>query len=255
MPTRLIIVEPVLYDALKAAGLSAYDDFLCCEQGRLVHETGTTKTRHITFPVDGETEEFFLKAYRYEPPAWLTLDKARREALNYVTLRNRCGVKVPDVIAFGSRRRFGRLIDAFILTRAIPHAIPLDRIAAADALLRRYLLDCTSSMVSRMHTAGFCHIDLQWRNLLVSNKGSQTPEVYVIDSARGGLRQWSVRREQGRLRDLSSLYKEAQRSMTSREQLRWLRAYFGIKHFAPVHRAVIHAIRYDRALKDNEKQE
>jgi hypothetical protein len=252
MPTHLNIVESVLYDALKAAGLSAYNDFLCCEQGRLVHETGTTRTRHITFPVYGETEEFFLKAYRYEPPAWLTLDKARREALNYVTLRDRCGVKVPDVIAFGSRRRFGRLVDAFILTRAIPHAIPLDRVAAADALLRRHLLDCTSSMVSRMHAAGFCHIDLQWRNLLVSNNGSQTPDVFVIDSARGRLRGWPVRREQGRLRDLSSLYKEAQRRLTPREQLRWLRAYLGVMRFAHEHRALIRTILYDRAAKDHE---
>jgi len=261
MPTRLTIVETAIQDTLMAAGLASYDDFLNRRLGQIVHETGTTQTRRITLGHSGRPEYLYLKSYQYQRPAWLTHDKARREASNYAILRERSEVNVPDVIAFGSRRRFGRIVDAFILTRAVPHAVPLGRLAAtlwpepraaANDNLRRHLLAYTSTMVARMHAAGFCHIDLQWRNLLVSDDGSDAPDVYVIDSARGGLRKWSVRREQGRLRDLSSLYKEAQRRMTPREQLRWLRDYLGVPRFAFEHRALIRTILYDRAIKDHE---
>ncbi len=263
MSIRLTIVETSLHDTLVAAGLATYHEFLACTQGEVVHESSTTRTRRIVLNPAGRAESFYLKAYRYGGRSWPARDKAAREALNYAVLRDRCDVRVPDVIAFGSRRRFGCLIDGFILTRAVPHGMSLDRLAAAlwpkpPAIatngLRRHLLNYTSAMVRRMHAAGYCHIDLQWRNLLVSDDGSDAPEVYAIDSSRGGIRRWALRREQGRLRDLSSLYKEARHRLTIREQIRWLRDYLGVTRFEPQHRALLQTILYDRAIKDHEAQ-
>lgn len=261
MPTRFIIVETSMRQTLATAGLAAYADVLDCRLGQIVHESGTTQTRRIKIDGPDRQETLFLKTYRYRPPAWCTRDKPTREASNYAVLRDRCRANVPDVIAFGSRRRFGRLCDAFILTRAVPRAVALDQLAeslwpepraAVDDPLRRHLLADTSAMVARMHAAGFCHIDLQWRNLLVSDDDTDAPNVYVIDSSRGSLRRWAVRHEHGRLRDLSSLYKDARRRMTPREQLRWLRTYFGVMRFESQHRALIQTIRYDRTIKDHE---
>lgn len=261
MSTRLTIVEPSLHEALVAAGFTNYRAFVGSAQGEVVHESGTTRTRRIVLNQASRADSFYLKVYRRGGRTWPARDKARREAMNYAVLRDRCDVRVPEVIAFGSRRRFGRLMDGFILTRAVPKGLSLDRLAAAlwptppatptDGL-RRHLLKYTAAMVRRMHAAGYCHIDLQWRNLLVCDDGSDTPDVYAIDSSRGGLRQWAVRREQGRLRDLSSLYKEARHRLTMREQLRWLREYLGVKRFEPQHRALLQTIQYDRAIKDHE---
>lgn len=252
MSITLTIVDDALRADLRAAGLVAYDDFLNCTQGEAAHQSVTTSTRRIVPRHSGIADTLYLKTYRRGRLGGWMRNTPEREGRNYLILRDRCDINVPDVIAFGSRREFGRWTDGFILTRAVPHAVSLDRLTECAAPLRRYLLDCTSALVARMHAYGFYHIDLQWRNLLISDNGFDTPDIYVIDSARGGLRRWRVLREHGRLRDLSSLYKEARRRLTRKEQLRWLRAYLAVHRFAPQHRALIRTILYDRAIKDHE---
>lgn len=252
MSTLLTIADDALRDLLRTAGLYSYDDFLHCTLGEVVHESGTTLTRRIVLRHADFADTLYLKIYRPGPLHGWTRSRPLREGRNYLLLRDRCAISVPDVIAFGSRRSFGRWKDGFILTRAVPNAVPLDRVPECTGPLRRYLLDQTAAIVSRMHAVGFYHIDLQWRNLLVSDDGTDAPEVYVIDSARGGPRRWRILREHGRLRDLSSLSKEARHRLTSREQLRWLRFHLGVRRFAPAHRALIRTIHYDRAIKDHE---
>jgi len=217
-------------------------------------------------------EVLFLKVYRYAGQTrrlGLWPDKGAIEARNYRILRQCCDIDVPDVIAYGSRRSRGYLLDAFILTRAIPHVRPLEELsqrrsdesrpgaggpddsaAVARDSLRSYLLCQTAEMVARMHAACFYHIDLQWRNILISDDHSPRPRIFVIDSARGSLRHWGVFRAHGRLRDLSSLYKEARMRLTAREQIGWLRRYFGVRRLGREHHAMIQAILDDRRIKD-----
>ncbi|HKQ48660.1 MAG TPA: lipopolysaccharide kinase InaA family protein [Phycisphaerae bacterium] len=255
MSTLLTIADDALRDPLRTAGLDTYVDFLHCSLGEIVHQSSTALTRRIVLPHAGVAVTLYLKSYRPGRLHGWTPSRPLRERFNYLLLRDRCAVSVPETIAFGSRRTIGRWRDGFILTRAVPRAVSLDRLVPArrDAgPLRRYLLDHTAGLVSRMHAAGFYHFDLQWRNLLVSDDGADAPEVYVIDSARGGLRHWRILREHGRLRDLSSLFKEARNRLTPREQLRWLKSYLGVRQFTPSHRALIRTIQYDRAIKDHE---
>lgn len=258
MSTLLTIADDALKDPLRTAGLDSYDDYLHCALGEIVHQSSSTLTRRIVLRHANFADTLYLKTYRHGAPGPLrgwTRSRPLREGRNYLILRDRCAISVPEVIAFGSRRSLGRWRDGFIVTRAVPNAISLDRLIPArrDAgPLRRYLLDHTADLVSRMHAAGFYHIDLQWRNLLVSDDGTDAPNIYVIDSARGGLRRWRILREHGRLRDLSSLSKEARHRLTPREQLRWLKSYLRVRRFIPAHRALIRTIRYDRAIKDHE---
>ncbi len=117
--------------------------------------------------------------------------------------------------------------------------------------MRRHLLETTADLVARMHAAGFFHIDLQWRNLLVSEDGSRRPRVYVIDSVRGGPRRWRPFQMHGRLRDLSSLYKLARSQVPVREQVGWLWRYLGVRRLRHEHRVMIQTILCDRRIKDN----
>lgn len=117
--------------------------------------------------------------------------------------------------------------------------------------MRRHLLETTADLVSRMHAAGFFHIDLQWRNMLVSEDGARCPRVFVIDSARGGLRRSRLFQMHGRLRDLSSLYKLARFRVPVREQVGWLRRYLGVHRLQHEHRMMIQTILCDRRIKDN----
>jgi hypothetical protein len=268
---------------LTARGFSCYEDFADTTIGEVVSRSSTTQTRRIhwndvpsagaAIASDSTHGEFYLKTYRYNRSLrrlapWL--DKGATEARNYRILSRHCGVGVPEVIAYGSRRRMGRLLDAFILTRAIPHAASLDDFAirrwgpgrrhaegtpavataSINDPLRRYLLIHTADVVARMHAAGFFHVDLQWRNILIADDGSDRPRIFLIDSARGSRRTWRILQAHGRLRDLSSLYKEARSRLTPREQVRWLRRYFGVRRLTHEHRAIIQAIQDDRRIKD-----
>jgi len=260
---QLTILDPRMRSALEACGLRRYEDYISRQLGEVVGRTGTTETRRIVLNDASRGETFYVKTYRYEDGRRrrrLARDKGRLEARNYRILRQQCRVNVPDVVSHGSRRRGWRLLDAFIMTRGVTNATPLDEYVRrrwpnggiiTDAL-QRYLLEETADLVSRMHAAGFFHIDLQWRNLLVSDDGSDRPPIYVIDSARGASRRWGVYQMHGRLRDLSSLYKLAQWWVSRREQIRWLRRYLGVQRLSACqHHALVQAILHDRSIKDN----
>lgn len=265
MGITLRILDLNLEQPLNAAGLRCYRDFIDCTIGEAIHESAMTRTRRLAVPVGHGTEYLYLKTYRYrDRPLRLRLaaSKPLREAANYAALRSIPGMRVPDVIAVGSRRRGALLQDGFVLTRAVPHARQLDEYVAAvwplalearRAPARCLLLSRLADIVANMHRANFYHIDLQWRNLLVCDDGSNRPHVYVLDCVRGGRLLHPVRRAHGRLRDLSSLYKDARHRLTQRELVKWLHLYFGVRKLKPIHRAMAHAIMLDRAIKDHEE--
>ncbi len=283
MATRLTILDDGMRQVLTSRGFSRYEDYADTTIGEVVSRSSTTQTRRIRWidtPVapaadasDRMSGEFYLKVYRYGREARrfaLWPDKAGLEARNYRILRRHCGVSVPDVIAYGSRRRWGYLLDAFILTRAVPHAVTLDDFArrrwgpnrrnandqppATTTVINdpmgRYLLIHTADIVARMHRAGFFHIDLQWRNILIADDGSDRPRIFLIDSARGSRRNRKILQAHGQLRDLSSLYKEARMQLTPREQVLWLRRYFNVSRLTQDHHAMTQAIQEDRRIKD-----
>jgi len=284
MATRLTILDASMRPLLDSQGFRRYEDFVDATRGEVVGRSSTSQTRRIELggASGGESgvsgtprrEVLFLKVYRYAGKTrrlGLWPDKGTVETRNYRILRQCCGIDVPDVIAHGSRRSRGYLLDAFILTRAIPHARPLeeflqprqdqgrvgsnhpeDAAAVERDSLRSYLLCQTAEMVARMHSAGFYHIDLQWRNILVSDDHSRRPRIFVIDSARGSRRHWKVFRAHGRLRDLSSLYKKARMRLTAREQIGWLRRYLGVRRLGREHHAMIRTILDDRRIKDRQ---
>ena len=254
MKTFFEIFEPRLAAPLADAGLRRYDDFLDCRFGEPVHVSSTTSTSRIA--IDGGV--FFLKAYRFRTrrPRPFRRHKALREARNYRRMRS-LDLNVPAVAAVGARARFAAPIDGFILTQEVPAARSADEYFAAHwgrpastyDPRRRLLLDESADMIANMHAAHFYHVDLQWRNILISDESGRA-DPFLIDCARGGFRIHPLTRAHGRLRDLSSLYKEARIHLSRTESARWLRRYFRVRRFTIVHRAIIHAIVRDRALKD-----
>lgn len=228
MSDLMIFFQPRYAAALAAFGLTTLDDFLANQAGRLVSAHGLTHTRRIEFAHAGQIFAGYLKTYDYTRRPLrhrFIRDKARREAENFTVLRHRCGLPVPTVVCIGARRRLGALVRSFILTLELPASSPLaeawDR-APAD---RAELLARSPGVVARMHAAGFVHLDLRWRNILVCCEGDRPVEFAPIDCVRGGLRRSRLGREHGRLRDLSSLYKDARLQLTQSQLLRWYLAY------------------------------
>jgi hypothetical protein len=256
MASRLVFLEPDMAPLLAAHGLRLCEDFVNCGMGELVRESGTTRTRRIQLDEGSGPRAYFLKTYRPDARrGWglLHRDKAAIEVRNYGLMRDRGGLDVPEVVALGRSTRFGRLVAAFILTRGLDGASPLDAWfdkARPGPAERQALGSLVARLARRMHDVGFAHIDLQWRNLLLVETRGGARRIIVLDCPRGGLRRWPVFREHGRLRDLSSLHKAARGRLTAREQLRWLKDYLCVRRLRPEHRQLVRTILHDRAVKD-----
>ncbi len=260
--TRLVLVDASIAQCWQPAARRDYDAIVSSiASSTPVSDSRATCCRRLELPEGGNGLTAYLKVYRGPTglrPRWVR-DKATIEARNYSLLRERCGVGVPRVLAYGCRRSRWRVLDAFILTEAVAGAAPLDEYmrqrwpAGPPRSLdpqRRRLLAATAEFVARLHAARFCHIDLQWRNLLARDAESG-PILSVIDCVRGGLRNSAVRWWHGRLRDLSSLYKLGRCRLSRTEQIRWLRAYLGVRRLRPEDRLLVQAVLFDRRLKDH----
>lgn len=127
---------------------------------------------------DDASQTYFLKVYRYSGRQWrhrFRTDKATIEANNYAVLATPSAWAVLRWWHLRCRGGF-RLLDAVIVTRAIPGVIDMQHLferrwpSARTSLgdrHRRAVLDSVAATVRRMHERGFRHIDLQWRNILI----------------------------------------------------------------------------------------
>lgn len=253
------IIDEALRSQLEAGGLRTYEDFAACGRGVIVASTGTSRTRRLELPVAGGMETFYLKQYAYAGRGLrhrLHTHKGAIEARNYRLMRDAAGVGVPEVVAIGSRRAGLRLVDAFILTRAIDEARPLDewwREQAASggvsAGLQREIAEQLLGIVATMHQAHFYHVDLQWRNILIRGPAGGV-ELFVLDSSRGGRRWLPWMRWHFCMRDLSSLEKSAREFVSRAARVRFLREYVRRAACPEQPRRLIERIITDRARKD-----
>lgn len=260
-----VIVDRAFEEFLGACGLCRYGDFLAATEGlEAIASSRSGRTYRVRLGEGAASIEAYLKIHDYA--YWRRLrwrsEKGGLEAANYAMLRDRCGVNVPDVVALGSRTRGARYRDGFILTRAIAGAQSLDAYASAhDGRVGDDVCDRVADVIRRMHAASYFHVDLQWRNILIVADGDADgaggvdglaggPCVYLLDSPRGGLRRTGIGRAHGRIRDLSSLYKDARRWLGPRAQLRWLKHYLGRMRLTSIDRGMIRTILRDRAIKD-----
>jgi len=253
------IIDEALRSQLAGWGFRAYKDFAECGGGVVVASTATSRTRRLELPDAGGVETFYLKQYSYAARGLrhrLHWHKGAIEARNYRLMRDAAGVGVPEVVAIGSRRAGLRLVDAFILTRAIDEARPLDEwwrekaaTGGVSTELRREIGEQLAGIVAQMHRAHFYHVDLQWRNILV--RGPQgAVELFVLDSSRGGRRWLPWMRWHFRMRDLSSLEKSAREFVTPARRMRFVREYVRRAACPERPRRLIERIIADRARKD-----
>jgi hypothetical protein len=191
-----------------------------------------------TLPLgQGRSVAVFYKQYDYARPTWHfwgRRSKARCEFDNYGALQA-LGVRCAERIACGEVRDWlGRLVRAFVLTKAVPNQGTLvefvekvcpTRATTEARALRRCLIRQLAEMTHRIHAASFFHHDLVWRNVLVEYDPLREPRLWWIDCPRGGFDCWSPLRRRRRLKDLASLDKLAMQHCTRAERLQFLKAY------------------------------
>ena len=189
--------------------------------------------RRVSIPDGNGSTEAFFKLYHHRPGGWrfwLRSSKVRCEFDNYAIFE-RLGVPAADAIACGEDRdAFGRLHRNFIITRAVPDALPLDEFIASGPTRaeRRKLAEELAGILRRLHAANFFHHDLVWRNVLVSRTATEGRRLFLIDCPRGGTAR--LGRANKRLRDLASLDKSAAQFCSRAERLQFLAKYLGKEH-------------------------
>jgi len=227
-----------------------------CDTGTIVSDSrSTTVTRHQVEHA-GALLDIHVKHYRYAGGRGRSIwprDKAELEARNAEHIRRFSPFEAPDVLATASVRRRTRLVDSWLVTRTIPDALSLDNwLPDSAGRTRSAILRKLATGLAQMHAAGFVHIDLQARNILLRQVDSAPTKIFLIDSTRGGLRADPIRRQHGRLRDLSALYKSLRPHLRTVETLRHYREYCGKPHLDDIDRLLLRTVLADRALKDND---
>ena len=226
--------------AIARLGLTSCADFARTFLNEDVSGATNVFVKPGALPLDTDAPtDVFYKQYEYRKPSWRFLwraSKARREYESYAVFR-RIGIACAEPIAVGEMRDWlGRLMRAFIVTRAIPCAQTLievfqqagsERRAAQAKELRATLVQQLAAMTRLIHQKGFFHNDLFGRNILLTWESSVKPSLWWIDCPRGHFRRFRVRA--GRVKDLACLDKAAAKFCTRRERITFMKDYLGTK--------------------------
>jgi len=231
---QIVVFDPRWTRQAVGAGLGAYASIIGYD-GPVLSETITTRVYHLNPNPEIWPGGVYLKKFIYTSWArfFLRPAKAYLEVRNYRFLQ-KLNLNVPQVLAAGQRRKFGGLVDAFILTAGIENALSLEDYFRSKQQPEEIIeiLDKMAQIVGIMHRANFFHIDLQWRNILIqrNNSNGQSPiKVFLIDCPRGGRRWFFLRSWNGRMHDLAGLDKLAGLYLTPKERLKWFKQYAGIE--------------------------
>ncbi|HTI50949.1 MAG TPA: lipopolysaccharide kinase InaA family protein, partial [Planctomycetaceae bacterium] len=148
-----------------------------------------------------------------------------------------------EPVAVGCARQFGVTSDSYLISRAVPDAVPLDHFLLTDfagrsggvqAELRQRLARELGRLAARLHAAGIEHVDLHAGNLLIRTAASlREPLLALIDLHAVRFRR-SLSAAQ-RDRNLTALHQFfAGRSTRADRRRFWLAYYEGLRQFSRV---------------------
>lgn len=198
-------------------------------QGKRVTRDSLSDVIFVSSPSGG----FYVKRYRKaggHHQEWFGKPRIQREWENLQHFAN-LGLSTLEWVGYGMERRGGAFVRGALITREIVNSTDLSTmIRRQDLRLRdakwvRQVCEQVADGLARMHADHFCHGDMRWRNLLVSEGDS--PVVYFFDSP-AGRRWWGPFLAYRRVRDLACLDKKAKQQFSRTQRLRFYLRYKGI---------------------------
>jgi len=266
--TDHIHIDPAYRAALHACGLQNVETVLARTAGRVAAWSRTTDTLYVPNPRGGPG--FYVKRYYY--PTWA---KRLRGALRgtffgrhrgqaesrLLNAMRSLGLPAVRPVAYGSRR-VGHFVTAcFLVTEEVPDACNLTTFArdvksgqeVLDNYQRALIVQRFARQIAELHTAGFAHGQLFWRNVLIRFGLTGEPEFFFLDvrPRRGGRRIGRMNRWW--LAELAHLAASARPFTTRTERMRFLVEYFGARRLPPDIKRRIREI--DRLAQRWEKHE
>jgi hypothetical protein len=139
-------------------------------------------------------------------------------------------IPVPEIVACGQELSFGIFKRGALITKEVPGSTDLATLAAngSERLKNKEWMERVGFLYSeytrRLHANRFIHVDLKWRNILVT-KGDK-PEVYFIDCP-SGKKVISPFFTHGKIKDLACLDKIARYHLSPTTRLRFYQKYIG----------------------------
>lgn len=240
-----VVIQPDYLELLKAVGLDSVQGVLRSNLGEVVsidrkQEKNIVKRIEITY--EGEPRVFYLKLYwnhlfqkiwaRAFRGSFFGRSMVRSEYENLEKLAG-CGLRVPQLVAYGDHRFAGGVIHAFIITEEIPQAMGIDYLVnewfdkQTEEIRKQKkseLIHEVALAVKKMHDHGFEHHDLFLRNMMISNKDMS--QLYIMDAPRGYFWPAFIMRRR-RVFDLATLDSAATQGFTRSQRLRFLHLYLG----------------------------
>ncbi len=140
------------------------------------------------------------------------------------------GIPTPPLVAYGEHRVFGVFRRGALVTEQVTDAPSLAVLAGRkDSRLRdsnwlRQVLEQVADYTHRLHTGGFAHSDLNWRNILI--KLSEPPQALFIDCPAGG-RWYGPMLSYRKVKDLAHLDEYARLHLSRGQRLAFFLRYRG----------------------------
>ena len=236
-----LFIDRPFRDLLERARLDSVAAVLASTGDRLAAWSRTSDTIFVTLS-DSATGAY-VKRYHY--PRWRqrirgmfrgTFFLASRAHSEFRTLRvmRRLGIQAVRPIAYGEHRVGHFVRSCFLITEAVPDAMPLstfiktfstrrDTLHAVRA--RREILSALARQVRQMHEAGFIHRDLFWRNVLIRCLPDDQFEFYFLDASAGKHIRLPQRRHDNIVRDIAAMGALAPEFCSKADQMRFLLEY------------------------------
>lgn len=263
-----IRIDSAYRDALRAGDLARVESVLTRTAGRTAAWSRTTDTLYVANPGGGPG--FYLKRYYYA--SWPkrvrgafrgTFFGLHRGRAEFRLLSEMRALGLPGVrpVAYGSRR-VGHFVTAcFLITEEVPGACNLTTFArnvrTGRETLHRHeralIVRRLARQIAELHSAGFAHGQLFWRNVLIRFGPTGDPEFFFLDvrPRRGGRR--LRRSSRWWLHELGHTAASALPFTTRSERTRFLVEYLGGRRLSPDIRRQIREI--DRVAQRWEQHE
>lgn len=184
----------------------------------------------LVFSICIDSQRYYIKQYHTTKGirSWFGLSRIRQEARNQLWFSH-IGLPAAQVVAFGEEHILCRTIRGALITEAIEETEDMAWTAKNRPALfknRSWVTQVSTQIADitrTLHQNNFCHNDLKWRNLLVS-QDEERPRIYLIDCPLGQ-RFWGPFLKRRIIKDLACLDKVGKRALSRTHRLRFYKEY------------------------------
>lgn len=202
----------------------------CALEGEFITASPISKVQRVT--VDGR--RFYVKIYTAGGKnlrRWIGRSRVQAEWENLMFF-HKLGIPTAPIVAYGKATALGIYRNGALVTAEVPNTRDLARLHEENHPLmssRRWVSAVShllADYTARLHRHRFGHLDLKWRNILVTL--SEKPELFFIDCPAGQIRRGPTA-QRWFIKDLACLDVIARKRLSKTQRLQFYMDYLSIE--------------------------